>query len=197
MQDKLVNPFEIFKNWYDEAKQTEVNDPNAMALASNGLDGFPNIRIVLLKDFNEKGFVFYTNLNSIKGRELQACANAALCFHWKTLQKQVRIQGLVEIVKDSEADKYFASRPRLSQIGAWASQQSEEIKEKFKLEKQIAYYTAKFGLGNIPRPPHWSGFRLKPCAFEFWHAGEFRLHKRLKYYLSGADYSWHMKKLYP
>lgn len=197
MQNNLTEPFEIFSLWYEEAKQNEINDPNAMSLATIGQDGFPNVRIVLLKSFTENGFVFYTNFNSTKGQELQHCPHAALCFHWKSLQKQIRIQGSVEIVKDSEADEYFNSRPYLSKIGAWASQQSQPLKNNLELSQKIAYFTKKFALGEVPRPAHWSGFRVKPCTFEFWEAGKFRIHKRQKYYLSSKDYKWCKKTLYP
>lgn len=197
MQQKIKNPFELFKKWYDQAKNSEINDPNAMNLATNGLDGFPNSRIVLLKNFDENGFVFYTNFNSQKGQELKQSEKAALCFHWKSLKKQVRIQGMVEVIDNNEADEYFASRPRLSQIGAWVSKQSQELENREILVEQVKFYEEKFGLKPIPRPSNWSGFRLKPCSIEFWQDEEFRLHQRLKFYLSGNDYKWQSKKLYP
>lgn len=197
MQSKINNPFELFKNWYNEAEKSELNDPNAMALATNGLDGFPNVRMVLLKDFNENGFVFYTNFNSQKGQELNNSTKASLCFHWKSLRKQIRIQGIVEVVNNKEADEYFASRPRISQIGAWASNQSHQLENFLDLEKKVAFYTTKFNIGKIPRPEYWSGFRLKPNSIEFWSDGEFRLHKRIKFYLESDSNQWQSRKLYP
>lgn len=197
MKYTTQDPMKLFANWYNEAKDKEINDPNAMSIATMNEDGYPNVRIVLMKDFNEKGITFYTNYNSAKGQELIRFPKSALCFHWKSLQKQVRIRGDVEQVDDKTADEYFASRPRLSQIGAWASKQSSIIEDNLEFEKRIAYYTAKYAIGNVPRPPHWSGFIVKPISFEFWQNGEFRIHKRLKYTKISETAEWVTKNLYP
>src|SRR6516164_1557840 len=158
----VENPFSTFREWLQEASAKESNDPNAMALATVGEDGMPSVRMVLLKDFDEQGFVFYTNLGSQKGRELAAHGKAALCFHWKSLQRQVRMQGHVTSVSEEEADAYFKSRARDSRIGAWASQQSTPMEGRWELEKRVAHYALKFGIGEIPRPDFWSGFRIAP-----------------------------------
>ena len=185
-----ADPFETFAAWYEEAQGSEPNDPNAMALATVGADGMPSLRMVLLKDFDARGFVFYTNLGSRKGRQLETTAKAALCLHWKSLRRQVRVEGEVEPVSDAEADAYFDSRPRDSKIGAWASRQSEPLEGRFVLERRIAKYAAKFGVGSVPRPPFWSGFRIVPQRIEFWRDGAFRLHDRLVYHRSadGLDH---------
>ena len=156
------DPFALFASWMAEAEKSEPNDPNAMALATVDEHGMPNVRMVLLKDADESGFVFYTNVESAKGAELTAAPKAALCFHWKSLRRQVRVRGPVERVGDAEADTYFATRPRGSRIGAWASQQSRPLESRFALEKAVARYTAKYGIGEVPRPPFWSGFRVLP-----------------------------------
>ncbi len=166
-----------------------------MALATVGADGMPSLRMVLLKDFNERGFVFYTNYESRKGGELLAHPMAALLFHWKSLRRQVRIEGPVEQVTDAEADDYFASRPRQAQIGAWASEQSRPLEGRFVLEKRVAEYALKFNIGKVPRPPHWSGFRILPRRFEFWQDGPFRLHDRLIYQVDGKE--WRTERLFP
>jgi pyridoxamine 5'-phosphate oxidase len=171
-------PFELFRNWLHEAEAREPNDPNAMALASADRSGAPSLRMVLLRGFDARGFVFYTNYESRKGCELLANPQAALLFHWKSLRRQVRVEGEVEQVSAAEADEYFASRPRDSQIGAWASQQSRPLQGRFELEKRVAEYALKFGVGKVPRPPYWSGFRIVPAAFEFWSDRPFRLHDR-------------------
>jgi len=189
------DPFEHFNEWFKAAAETESNEPNAMALATLGADGMPSVRMVLLKGVDERGFVFYTNYESRKGRQLLAHPRAALCFHWKTSKRQVRIEGTVEQVTPEEADAYFATRPRTSQIGAWASEQSRPLTGRFELEKRIAQFTAKFGIGAVPRPPHWSGFRLIPRLIEFWEDRPFRLHDRLVYHREGNG--WRTERLYP
>jgi pyridoxamine 5'-phosphate oxidase len=188
-------PFKLFQTWFDEAKAKEINDPNAMGLATATPDGRPSLRMVLLKGFDEDGFVFYTNLESRKGRELKANPHAALCFHWKSLERQVRVEGPITPVSDAEADAYFASRPRDSRIGAWASAQSRPLEGLFKLEREVAKYAAKYPVGDVPRPPHWSGFRLSPDVIEFWQAKPFRLHER-RVYTRTAD-GWTMGYLFP
>jgi pyridoxamine 5'-phosphate oxidase len=189
-------PFHLFAEWFEQAKKSEPNDPNAMALATVDADGLPNCRMVLLKDFDDQGFVFYTNLESAKGKELREAPLAALVFHWKSLQRQVRVRGPVNPVSTAEADAYFASRARLSQIGAWASKQSTPLESRFALEQACARYTAKFVVGSVPRPEHWSGFRLVPSAIEFWQDRPFRLHDRLVY-RRAAPSSWSKARLYP
>ncbi len=189
------NPFELFASWFSEAQEKEPNDPNAMALATVGPDGMPSVRMVLLKDFDEAGFTFYTNLGSRKGRQIQENAKAAICLHWKSLRRQIRVEGDVEQVSDEEADAYFASRPRNSQIGAWASRQSHRLEGRFDLEKRVASFAAKFGVGKVPRPTFWSGFRVRPQRIEFWREGNFRLHERLVYH-RGTD-GWATERLFP
>jgi pyridoxamine 5'-phosphate oxidase len=191
----ISEPYEQFRRWFAEAEATEPNDPNAMAIASVGADGQPSVRMVLLKDADTRGFVFYTNYESRKGRQLQETRKAALLFHWKTLGRQVRVEGAVENVTDAEADAYFASRHRSSQIGAWASQQSRPLESRFELEKRVAAYAAKYAIGSVPRPQYWSGFRVVPERIEFWENKPFRLHDRLVY--SRAGDGWTTEKLYP
>lgn len=189
------DPFLLFKKWYELAQENEINDPNAMCLATVNNEGMPSARMVLLKEFDEKGFVFYTNLESRKGHQLKDNPQAALCFHWKSIKKQVRVEGIVLPVSEDQADAYFASRPRGSQIGAWASKQSMPLKSFFELEKRVAKYTAKFGLKEIKRPDYWSGFIIKPERIEFWEDGKFRLHQRLVY--TQQENKWITEKLYP
>lgn len=190
-------PFDQVNAWLEEATENEPNDPSAMALATSTPDGFPSVRMVLMKGCDSRGIVFYTNLDSRKGRELAANPKAALLFHWKTLRRQIRVEGLVEPVSADEADAYFASRPRASRIGAWASKQSSEMEGRFEFEAAIASYTAKFGAGEVPRPENWSGFRLKPTCFEFWRDRKFRLHERITYRLDEDAGDWRLAELYP
>jgi pyridoxamine 5'-phosphate oxidase len=195
---KNRDPLEIFNSWLTKATRLEINNPNAMTLATAGRDGRPSARMVLLKDVDRRGFVFYTNLESLKSRQLGENPYAALLFHWKTLDRQVRIEGPVESVTDAEADAYFATRPRASQLGAWASRQSQPLDGWAELEKRLALYTAKFHVGPVPRPEFWSGFRLRPERFEFWQQGNFRLHKRFVFTPSGSEEGkWLTQQLYP
>jgi pyridoxamine 5'-phosphate oxidase len=190
------DPLRLFTAWLSDATASEPNDPNAMALATVDADGMPNVRMVLLKGL-DTGFVFYTNFESAKGRELLASGKAALCFHWKSLRRQVRVRGPVAVVDDAEADAYYASRPRGSRIGAWASKQSRPLEGRFALEAEVARTTARFGIGEIPRPAHWSGFRLMPLSIEFWHDRPFRLHDRAQFTRSAAGEPWTKLRLYP
>ena len=190
-------PMQLFAQWLKEAEGKELNDPNAMAVATVDDEGLPNVRMVLLKGVDAGGFVFYTNFESRKGRELLASRKAALLFHWKSLRRQVRIRGLVEVVSDAEADAYYASRPRGSRIGARASRQSRPLESRFALEKAVAEHTLSFGMGDIPRPPHWSGFRVTPVAMEFWHDRPFRLHDRIEFTRSTPAAAWDKARLYP
>lgn len=190
------DPFSLFRLWLEEAGTTESNDPNAMALATVDADGMPDVRMVLLKGLDERGFVFYTNFESAKGREILGNMKAALCFHWKSLRRQVRVRGAVEVVTDEEADAYFQSRPRNSRIGAWASKQSRALESRFALEKAVAEYTARHLVGEIPRPAYWSGFRIIPQSIEFWHDRPFRLHDRVVFARDDED-GWSKTRLYP
>jgi pyridoxamine 5'-phosphate oxidase len=190
-------PFRLFSEWLDDATRSEPNDPNAMTLATVDETGLPDARMVLLKGLDARGFVFFTNTESAKGRELAAVPKAALVFHWKSLRRQVRVRGVVEEVSAEEADAYFATRPRLSQIGAWASQQSRPLEGRFALEAAVAATTARYGLGTVPRPPHWTGFRIVPVAIEFWHDRPFRLHDRVVFRRGGEGESWVRTRLYP
>ncbi|MEL6201525.1 MAG: pyridoxamine 5'-phosphate oxidase [Pseudomonadota bacterium] len=192
-----TEPFGLFERWMKDAEANELNDPNALSLATVDGDGMPNVRMVLLKGFDERGFVFYTNFESAKGTELLGNHKAAMCFHWKSLQRQVRVRGDITIVDDGEADAYYQSRARGSRIGAWASKQSRPLKSKFELEKEVAKYTARHAVGHIPRPPHWSGFRLTPIYWEFWQDGTFRLHDRIVFRRDDADADWDKQRLYP
>ncbi len=197
----LEDPLSLFAAWFEEAEQQEPNDHNAMALATVGDDGMPSLRMVLLKGFDAEGFVFYTNLESRKGEQLRAHPKAALLFHWKSLRRQIRIEGPVTPVSDAEADAYFASRPRQSQIGAWASDQSRPLEGRFELEKRVARCAAKYAIGQVPRPPHWSGFRVSTQRIEFWQDGAFRLHDRLVYHREEGgeanQVAWRTERLFP
>jgi pyridoxamine 5'-phosphate oxidase len=188
-------PFALFAAWLKDAEASEPNDPNAVALATVDADGLPNVRMVLLKGFDARGFVFYTNFESQKGQEILGQKKAAMCFHWKSLRRQIRLRGDVEVVSDEEADEYYQSRPLGSRIGAWASKQSRPLEGRFALEKAVAEYTAKYALGNVPRPPHWSGFRIIPRSIEFWHDRKFRLHDRIEFRRDGD--SWSKVRMYP
>jgi pyridoxamine 5'-phosphate oxidase len=189
------NPFDDFAKWFADAEKTEPNDPNAMTLATATAGGAPSARMVLLKGYDHRGFVFYTNLGSRKARELKDNPQAALCFHWKSAHRQVRIEGSVDLVDETEADAYFASRPRISQLGAWASKQSQRLQGRFELEARMARTIARFGVDPVPRPPFWSGFRLIPEVFEFWEDRSFRLHMRYLYRRSAEG--WVVEELYP
>ncbi|KQZ63288.1 pyridoxamine 5'-phosphate oxidase [Rhizobium sp. Root149] len=188
-------PFELFAKWLKDAEASEINDPNATALGTVDQDGLPNVRMVLLKGLDERGFVFYTNFESQKGQEILGQKKAAMCFHWKSLRRQVRVRGPVTVVSDEEADAYYASRARGSRIGAWASKQSRPLEGRFALEKAVAEYTAKFAIGEIPRPPYWSGFRIEPTSIEFWHDRQFRLHDRVEFRRAGEG--WEKVRMYP
>ncbi|WP_018689398.1 pyridoxamine 5'-phosphate oxidase [Ahrensia kielensis] len=194
---EATDPFVTFQEWLSEAEKSEPNDPNATALASVDADGLPNVRMVLLKGFDERGFVFYTNFESQKGEEIIGQKKAAMCFHWKSLRRQVRVRGEIEIVTDQEADDYYKSRARGSRIGAWASKQSRPLESRFALEKEVAKYTAKFAIGEIPRPEHWSGIRIIPTYIEFWKDGMFRLHDRIIFSRQDANAVWDKTRFYP
>jgi pyridoxamine 5'-phosphate oxidase len=195
-------PFVLFDTWFAEAKAGEPNDPEAMSVATVDGGGMPNVRMVLLKGVDgperaDRGFVFYTNFESAKGREILGQGVAALCFHWKSLRRQVRVRGQAAVVAVAEADAYFASRARGSRLGAWASQQSRPLEGRFALEKAVALVTARYPIGEIPRPPYWSGFRVTPLEIEFWHDRPFRLHDRLVFRRRTASEPWRKERLFP
>lgn len=197
-----AEPFVLFEAWFKDAAAHEVNDPNAMTLATVDAEGRPNARMVLMQHLDgpgrlDRGFVFYTNLESAKGRELAGNPNASLVFHWKSLRRQVRVRGRVETVPHDEADAYFDSRPRGSRLGAWASSQSRPLEGRWALEKAVAVVAAKYPVGHIPRPPHWSGFRLVPLELEFWHDRPFRLHDRVVFRRPAPEQRWERTRLYP
>ena len=190
------DPFIVFKEWMSEAEKNEINDPNAVALATVNESNQPDVRMVLLKEYNKNGFIFFTNLNSKKGTDLKKTPKASMCFHWKTLLRQVRISGDISLISDDEADKYFYSRPYLSKIGAWSSSQSKPMETRDALLNKIDEYKNKFiDQNNVPRPDHWSGFLLSPNKIEFWKDVEGRLHQRLEY--SKVSNSWKRQILYP
>ena len=194
--EDLENPVELFKKWFSEAEKSERNDPNAVALATSDNENQPNVRMVLLKGLSDKGFVFYTNFNSKKGQEIKKNLKASMCFHWKSLRRQVRIIGRVEEVSSSEADEYYNSRPYKNRIGAWASSQSEILDKRETFTEKIKEFEKKFpDQKKVPRPPHWSGWRLLPREIEFWLDGEGRIHERLNYKKKNG--SWEKELLYP
>ena len=191
------DPFHLFDSWMSEAAGSEINDPNAMAIATADATGLPDVRMVLLKHADANGFVFYTNTQSQKGRQLAENMQAAGVLHWKSLHRQIRFRGPVELVANSEADAYFASRSRDSRIGAWASQQSRPLESRFALEKAVVREAARFNVGEVPRPPHWTGYRIRPIYIEFWTDKPFRLHDRLVYRRITPYGEWRTEKLYP
>jgi len=197
MIKEAADPLVLFGEWYGEAERTEPNDPSALALATVGPDGMPSLRMVLLKGFDAQGFVFYTNHESRKGLHLTAHPKAAMLFHWKSLRRQVRLEGPVTQTTAEEADAYFDTRARGSQIGAWASDQSRPLESRFALEKRVAEFGARHLVGKVPRPAHWSGFRLQPLLIEFWQDQPFRLHDRLEYSRPSAAAPWSTRTLYP
>ena len=195
MDPTTEDPIALFAAWMTEATASEPNDPNAMCLATSTPGGAPSARMVLLKDVDARGFVFYTNLESRKGGELAANPQVALCFHWKTLARSVRVEGPAEPVSAAEADAYYASRARGSRIGAWASRQSRPLESRFALEKRVAEIAMTYPMGEIPRPAFWSGFRVVPARIEFWRDMPFRLHERRVFYCGGEG--WSIESLYP
>jgi pyridoxamine 5'-phosphate oxidase len=191
------DPFRLFAAWLKDATGAEPRDPTAMTLATVDADGLPNARMVLLKGVDARGFVFYTNIESAKGRELDGQPVAALVFHWKSSNRQVRVRGTVEAVTAQEADTYFATRPKQAQIGAWASKQSAPLESRLAFEKAVALYAVKYGLGKVPRPPHWSGYRVVPTQMEFWQDRPFRLHDRIEFRRADTSGAWTKTRLYP
>ena len=194
---EATEPFTLFGQWFEEAKGKELNDPEGMAIATAGADGLPDLRMVLMKEWSLEGFVFYTNAESAKGRQLAENMKAAGLFHWKSLRRQVRFRGPVEQVSEAESDAYYNSRPRDSRIGAWASQQSRPLESRFALEKAVASYAARYAIGDIPRPPYWRGFRIRPVAMEFWQDRPFRLHDRVRFFREAPGQDWRKERLYP
>jgi pyridoxamine 5'-phosphate oxidase len=190
-------PLRLFATWLADATRSEPADANAMSLATVDAAGMPDVRMVLLKGLDDRGFVFYTNLDSRKAGELAGQPRAALAFHWKSLTRQVRVRGPVERVADADADAYFATRPRLAQIGAWASRQSAPLESRLAFEKAVAVQTARFGIGSVPRPAHWGGFRVVPLVIEFWHDRPFRLHDRIEFSRGAIGEQWTRTRLYP
>lgn len=196
-EDVLADPLAQFERWFEDARRAEIFEPNAMTLATVGEGGQPAARVVLLKGLDRRGLAFFTNFDSRKAREIAANGKGAVVFWWGPLARQVRFEGSIERAADAEADAYFASRPRGSRIGAWASAQSRPLESRLALEKRVAEYTARFHVGEIPRPPYWSGFRVTPIEIEFWRSGQFRLHDRLVYRRPAVDAPWTTERLYP
>lgn len=194
---EVDEPFELFRDWFADAESGELNDPNAMALATVDTNGLPNVRMVLLKGYDAGGFVFYTNSHSRKGVELAGNMRAAAALHWKSLRRQVRVRGTVEPVLDAEADAYFVSRAQDSKLGAWASQQSRPLADRSVLEAAVASEAARFGSADVPRPPYWNGYRIKPVYLEFWIEKPFRLHDRVCYERDKPEGGWTRSRLYP
>lgn len=195
MKEITVDPIELFIEWFEQVKKTEADYPEAMTLATCGKDGFPHARTVLMKSVNNRGFTFFTNMTSAKALELKENPQAALCFFWKSQKRQVRVEGIIQTVSDEEADAYFETRPRMSQIGAWASKQSQLLDDTLALEKAVAKFTLQFHVGKIPRPKHWSGFQVNPIKIEFWEERLFRLHSR-RIYTKQSD-QWVGQMLFP
>jgi len=191
------DPLGLFSAWLKEAAAAEPRDPTAMTLATVDADGLPNARMVLLKGLDERGFVFYTNMESQKGHELDRQPQAAMVFHWKSLNRQIRVRGPVERVTPAEADAYFATRPKQAQIGAWASKQSSPLESRQVFENAVAHYAAHYASGEVPRPPYWSGYRILPLIVEFWHDRPFRLHDRIEFRRSQPGAAWSKTRLYP
>ena len=190
-------PLALFAAWFAEAEKSEPNDPSAMAVATADTSGSPDVRMVLMKEYDEQGFVFYTNSKSTKGQQLASNMQAAANFHWKSLRRQVRLRGAVEIVPEAMSDAYFASRAKDARIGAWASQQSEPLESRFAFEKAIATQALRFNIGDVPRPPHWLGYRIKPLEIEFWHDRPYRLHDRIVFQRDSREAPWTKTRLYP
>jgi pyridoxamine 5'-phosphate oxidase len=195
--EETLDPMALFGEWFEEAKSKEPNDPEAMALATVDENNLPDARMVLMKEWDDRGFVFYSNAESSKGRQLAHNMKAAALFHWKSLRRQVRLRGPVEHVGDASSDAYFASRARDSRIGAWASKQSRPLESRFALEKAVAKYALQFGVGEVPRPPYWIGYRIVPVAIEFWADRPFRLHDRFRFSRANPQDQWTKERLYP
>ena len=194
---EAAEPLRLFAAWFEEARRSEPTDASATTLATVDADGLPNARMVLLKGADERGFVFYTNVGSPKGQELDAHPQAALVFYWKSLNRQVRVRGPVALVTDAEADAYFATRPKQAQIGAWASKQSSPLESRLAFEKAVAIYAAKYAIGEVPRPSNWSGYRIVPLRIEFWQNRPFRLHDRIEFQRDKPGAAWSKTRLYP